>query len=550
MADENIIESYLVSLGFQVNPEDAEKFLAIKKKLNDEQQSDAKEDQHQNQQAKQRSKNAKSGVADTQKQTAALSDLQRSLRQVGSTWDSIASGDVIGALFSGAAGLGSLQHAIESAGKLWERAGAKPSTRDSAPQTAERARNVELSNPSNDSNNSNAPEQASPQGTSGSPVDAKKVDAGKKSFDNLNKSVLTANKSMTDLRKTTEAIMGPGETAAGAEAANAASSALISGAAATAGIAAAAIAATAAMYGMANGLSTANTNVETLAATMWITDSSAWSLTNTLKAMGKNVGDLNTIALNPTLRTQFEALQKYQNTYLQLPGDFKQVNDQWAQSVQLPEQELKMTLQYIQEIAGYDLSKTLVGPLGSTLAGLNSGLKTFSDDFSKIAGWASYINEKIENVVSTISKIDKSGALRGAAGAVAQTIPVVGTAVSAYNAAKDVGKSFGALGKLIGEMPSAPGTKKTSADSTTAGNSTASPYQTYDVPSYSSLAPNSTSNAYDNSSEVHYTNSPTNNINVYTSSDDPQGTASAVSGAVQSSSNEAALVKVLQGVSR
>lgn len=542
---EHYLESYLISLGFDLNSEDGQRYLNMARQIDkagtDSEKNAEKADQQKKRRDQDAEKAGKRSVADTQKQTAALSDLQRSLRQIGNVWDSIASGDVIGALFSGATGISSLQRTIESAQKLWEsafsseapkapfkstaQANEQPKAAESKPEYTENTSSNPRQEPESSSGSSSpTPEPRKTQhaatkspsvatGTAAaSVIYSQGIVAGQKAFDGLNKSILSTNESMKAL-KTTSALTigGDGTAMAGAEAANMASSSLISSVASGNAIAAIVVAVVAGtikitkgLYDMADGISTASTNLESLSAKMWISYGAAFQLQNTLSAMGKTTADLNDIALNPTLRQQFQTLQEFQKEQLQLPADFKNVNDQWAESVQLPLDELKETGSYLKEMTAYDLEKSLVTPFQNLLvivAPMVADLKAMVDGFNKISGLMAALNQysPLHLLAQGVGKAASGGSLDSSSGSISSSVAT-------------------------------------------------STMQTYDVPSYSSLAPNSTSNAYDNSSEVHYTNSPS--IKVYTSSDDPQGIASAVSGAVQSSSNEAALVKVLQGVSR
>lgn len=656
MAD-NIIESYLVSLGFKVNPEDAEKYLDIKRRLNQDQEAGNKADEQQGKQAQKRDKDADQSVRNEQRrsqqrtqqrttenkqQLALLNELRRGIAQVGNVWEGVATGDILGAMASGMQSAMAFKKTIEAITQMgipsapkqtaaqpasakpapqaqtpsqsgaqehpepkeppFERARtelrpeARPMQHQVQPQAVPQAQPTAKTQPVSQPKSTSAepvPEQpaqaparpqrrtrsrllqaqaepqpvqpvespvqsttATPQAAAAQPtapevispqIDTKNVDAASKSFGGLNKQLATTGQNMKAIKTTTgEVIGGDGTAMAGAEAADQASAALLTSLTAATGIGIAVVgvvagttAAVKGMYDLADGVSTANTNIESMAAKMWISYGAAWQLQNTLSAMGKTTADLNDIALNPTLREQFKTLQDFQKSQLQLPADFQTVNQQWAQSVQLPEQELKETLQYIQEIAGYDLSRAFAGPLNT---GLTAALKTAEEaanDFSKIAGWIDYIGSGLEKVYSTIINFEKqTGILKTEI----SSIPVIGQI-------SDIVGGISDIGKLVNKMPSAP---KSNASSKSGSSSTASTsaLQVYNVPSYSDLAPNSPSNTYNLGGGVNVTSSPTNNINIYTGSNDPYTIASAASSAVQANNGQTALIKSVQGLSR
>jgi hypothetical protein len=197
--------------------------------------------------------------------------------------------------------------------------------------------------------------------------DVKGTDNLTKSIQSMGNSLALTNNQAVGLKTTLQSVFEGGSSDAAVGGAEAIGTAAIGSAAAATGIGAAIAAvvvlayeAADAIYQMADSLSTANTDVETMSAKLWITNSAAWQLNNTLSAMGKSTSDLNDIALNPTLREQFETLQNYQQTLLKLPSDFQSVNEQWAESVQTPMDEMKLTLQYQQELLEYNIEKDLL----------------------------------------------------------------------------------------------------------------------------------------------------------------------------------------------
>lgn len=383
------------------------------------------------------------------------------------------------------------------------------------------------------------PTEVTTENSSEQPVDSRKIDKSKKAFDDLEKSVKATGKDMTGLTKTATQLFGKGLSGAGtdagitagaglgAEAAEAATGiTAIGGAAAIAagGIAALAVTTTVAAYSIADGASTAYTNVESMAAQMWITDSSALKLSNTLSAMGKTTADLSTIALNPTLMKQFDALQEYQKTELQLPSNFADVNEQWAESVQLPMEKIKLMNQYMGQLTSYNIEKTMIGPmerLTGVVSGVQSGLLEMGSDLDKLgksitgSAWYKAIAKSFSNMAKETSKVGPAA---------------LGTKASEALSGKSGSNS-----------------KKASHSSSSAA-SNPSINQVYTVPSYSNLAPNSTSNSSTSNSHVTYYNNP--QITVHASSSDAQTIAQSTSAAVQQANNEAALIRTIQGANR
>lgn len=154
------------------------------------------------------------------------------------------------------------------------------------------------------------------QGASGARQFGNYVDTLGGSFGKTSKQAGALKKNLVDMFGSKEAkasAAGIGEAAEGAG--EAATGAGISAAGAAAGIAAGITLTTKAIWGMSNGLTDANTNIETMARKLWISDSAAWQLNSTLSAMGKTTADLNDIAINPTLNKQFKTLQQQAGQY-------------------------------------------------------------------------------------------------------------------------------------------------------------------------------------------------------------------------------------------
>lgn len=164
---------------------------------------------------------------------------------------------------------------------------------------------------------------------------------------------------------------------AGSEAVEAGESAagLSAGAAlgAAGGIAAGVTLTTKAIWNMADGLAQANTNVETMARQLWITDSAAMQLSGTLNAMGKTTADLNEISINPTLNAQFKELQKNAQSYTDTQK-IQSSSDKWAKEVETPWEILQQNLAHRgQEFQSF--LQTFTGPaFSSILNTLNSGM--------------------------------------------------------------------------------------------------------------------------------------------------------------------------------
>ena len=176
-------------------------------------------------------------------------------------------------------------------------------------------------------------------------------------LDKAGSSAQAAEKKAGNLKKTlSEVLKGKsgsavGEAAEDTSAAGLAATAAMVAAGAAIGVVAKEI------YNLADGLAEASINVEIMSRKLWITDSAAWQLGNTLSAMGKTTADLNDIALSPTLREQFQTLQDYQKTTLQLPEDFKEVSDKWNEGVTKNNAELRLSLTYLKEMAQYRTEK-------------------------------------------------------------------------------------------------------------------------------------------------------------------------------------------------
>ena len=169
----------------------------------------------------------------------------------------------------------------------------------------------------------------------------------------------------------------PAEDAAGAGAEDAAA-----GGASMAGLAAGAVVVAAAfakiagsIYNMGEDLAQTNIQIETMSKQLWISSNDAYQLNGTLSAMGKTTADLNEIAINPTLRQQFNDLQEFEKSQLQLPKDFDATAQTWAKDVDTPLAEIKALWGYLQKIAGYKVEQGLGEKLGGFLEGVKGWMQ-------------------------------------------------------------------------------------------------------------------------------------------------------------------------------
>jgi hypothetical protein len=341
------LEEYLVGLGFDYKPDQGKQFIKQlddieKKTKTTEKTGKASEDQ-----AKKEQKNRNKKIEDGKKELDIMRGMEQTGSRIGRIFGEIARGNPFGALAAGIQGTGSFLNFIKSLGTsntiqfgstlfnnpLFRGRGGQATQATQAAQVGQAAQAAQTA-------------QAAQAATRA----AKGIQAG---------------------------MAGGGAAAAGAGAVGEGAGAL-AGVGVAAGVAAAVVALVALIAAavvkteqFGEAISKVNINIETMARKMWISDEQAWKLQNTLAAMGKSVGDLNDIALNPTLRSQFEALQKYQKTTMLLPGDFAEVNKKWADSVGLANNELKMSTQYMALLIGYDVEKYLVEPFSKALHWLN-----------------------------------------------------------------------------------------------------------------------------------------------------------------------------------
>ena len=188
------------------------------------------------------------------------------------------------------------------------------------------------------------------QGASGARSFGTYVDTLGGAFGKTNKQAGGLKKTLTDIfggKASDAAASGLGdiaESAAATEDAATGAAVAAGSAAGPIGLAIVAAAAAAAKVGksfvnMSDSIADANTNIETMARQLWISDSAAYQLNNSLGAMGKTTADLNEIAINPTLNARFKTLQQQaagqDNTKIQKAGkDWADVQTEWDKFTQ------------------------------------------------------------------------------------------------------------------------------------------------------------------------------------------------------------------------
>jgi hypothetical protein len=414
---ENVIESYVVSVGFKTDDTAGQDFINTQKEIEqrnkeiDQQNTDTGKSF--SKQAKSSAENAKSAAAEQVKankqKSVSNAEYEKTLRQLGRTWREISSGNPIGAAVESFKSIQLIKELVNSlthlktagvkqppAAKETPKSTAKAAALENAPVQTETAREQKtvwvkpkvqpVSQPPAEQPVSQAPAETK-SNVAQAPL--------KKEYDrnNLGKNVTTVSKSLTEANKqasTFQKVLQSIFTSSSAASAEISAEAISSGLAAATGIgliATATVSATKIVVDMTNSLSEANTDIETMSAKMWISNDAAWELNNTLSAMGKTTSDLNDIALNPTLRKQFQELQEYQKSALQLPSDFKSVNEEWAESVTLPMEKVKLTNTYMKELISYDFEKALIVPasrIANLLLAVSDSIKDIIEAFDNL----------------------------------------------------------------------------------------------------------------------------------------------------------------------
>jgi len=315
---EHYIEEYLVSLGFDLDSDTGKEY---KKTLEDIEKRQKDFDKGNASADKKRQDDAKKRVTDTKKENDNLVDVRKTMQQIAGLSKELGEGNIFGSLLAGASSARTLQTFLENIGESLE-------STDKKGGKVGQTLSAIFDKPKKASGYAEGKEQA--KGAQAGAAEAKGIQAG---------------------------ITGE---AAGATEAGGGALAGAAGAVLPVAIAAAVIAATVAIgkafSDLTNGLSQEAIDIETMSKQMWITDSAAWQLNNTLTAMKKTTADLSEIALNPTLRQQFNDLQNYQSS-IKLPADFQDTAKKWAVGVGEGSEKLKVANEYMKQIASYDLQK-------------------------------------------------------------------------------------------------------------------------------------------------------------------------------------------------
>jgi hypothetical protein len=342
------IEEYLVSLGYDLDSTDGKEYQKMlddisKRQKNLDDESKKSSDTQKNE-SKKRTDNRK-------QENNAMIDMEKTIKQLAGLSSKLGEGDIFGSFLSGAASIKTLEKLMNGLS-------------DSIKETKNQSSGLgdTLSDVMNRTRRGRARRNSS-AGRTDSATDYRASAEQGAGFQSGQTSQLSLESGMT------------GSAVAAAEGGS------LAGAAAVAipvAIAAAATAAVVAMAKMADSLANANIEVETMSKKMWITDSSAWKLNNTLQAMGKTTEDLNDIALNDTLRKQFNDLQAYQEETLQLPSDFVDANEKWALSVGEANQKLSASWLHLKEVASYNFEKTF----GPGISNLENNLADFITQLS------------------------------------------------------------------------------------------------------------------------------------------------------------------------
>jgi hypothetical protein len=318
------IEEYLVSLGFDLDSKEGKEYLKVCADIEKKQKEAEKAGKSADTQAKKDHTNSKRKLDDGKKEVNLMVDLEKTLKQIGSLTADVGEGNIFASLLKGAATVKTLTDFMHNLGSAYE-------------DTGEKAKK-------------NKTTTASP---------------GSNVFKTAKESAKGAKAGATEEQGLQAGITGASAGEAGA--------AGLGGVAAVAGpiaAAAAIIAAGIAMKNMADEVSQTSINIQTMSRQLWISDTRALALNNTLTAMGKTTADLNEIALNPTLRKQYEDLMAYQQKELNLPADFMNVQQRYAETVGTTNSQLKETINNVKQIMAYNFDKKF----GDGLAATNDAL--------------------------------------------------------------------------------------------------------------------------------------------------------------------------------
>jgi hypothetical protein len=341
------LEEYLVSLGFDLNSKDGQDYIKMLDEISRRQKEAEKSGQAADAQSAREHTNSRRRVEDGRKEIDVMRSMEAAGSRLNRIMDEISQGNPFGAIVSGIQGVNFFAEFIKSLGQQQA-----PELQNAAPRGQQ---------------NNTAPGGQQPQQQTNT--------AGAEQ--------LAAQAAQEGIRTEQGLAAGmTGQAASGATAGAGGGAGVLSGIGAAAGPAAAVVAVVAAVTALAvsaeklaEGISEVNTGIETMSRRMWITDSEAWKLQNTLTAMGKTLGDLNDIALNPILRQQFNELMEAQNS-LSLPEDFIEQNESWANSVTAAQNQLKLAKEQLKEIGGYELQKIFEKPMTDL-----ANLQTLFTDF-------------------------------------------------------------------------------------------------------------------------------------------------------------------------
>lgn len=527
----NIIDEYLVKLGFEADSSQGKEFADAYKRIQDQMNQSEQSASQNEQSAQRRYNNVKSRNQSMKGQYSWIGDVEKALNGLRKTASGFQSGNVLGGAIS-AFRTYQMSKTMFS-GETFSHVFRKPSGAESSTQSGKTIENdpIVLAVQQIMQDTEKIAKNTENGGTDGSPgeeeqdwidyvvrqVQSGNINIGKngtldwndvqryiKEFQDQSRESAGKLQSENVASKVPSlsagnGLIGIGEDLSGGvgEAAGAAGAGMSAGAAAggVALVAVALAAGAAAAAKIADSLAEANVDVESIARSFWMTTSSAWQMTNVLSAMGKTTNDLATIAANPTLRQQYEDLQQYQEQFAQLPSDFQSVNDKWTKGVSTQANELKLQLEYLKEIAGYNLQKMLYTPVASALNELNKFFQTLSLGLTNPnAKLGSKISSSKSSLSSSGSSLTKNQAQ---------------SELENYN------------WSWASAMPS----------------------QNYYVPNSSGTSAKS---------GATITHNPSATVNVYTDSNDPTSVGNAAANAVGQvqAQSQASLIKQIQGVNR
>lgn len=155
------------------------------------------------------------------------------------------------------------------------------------------------------------------------------------------------------------------------------------------------------VYGFAQSVAKADLETQKLAKRMFLTDESAKTLTRTLDAMGLQFDDLQDVALNPELLSQYHELIELGKSLGSGPEISKAMRD--IREVGFEFTKIRMTISYIRERIAYYLSQIIQSPTGKAFVNsIKSVNKFLTVNFDRIA---SKIATFLSIVIKTITRI-------------------------------------------------------------------------------------------------------------------------------------------------